>query len=197
VASISAPRTGAVYGVGQSVITSFSCVSGAQGRSLVSCDDSNGSDTKTGGHGRLDTSSPGPHTYSVTLTAGGGLTKTATVSYRVVAALAASIGTAAARVSHHRTQVTLNCTGGLPGATCRGTLHLRIRRFVAGHLTLVGIARASYAVSSGSSKPVVLRLTHLGMKVLRHAAGHHRGVQAIAIRRGAAPIERAIRLQLG
>jgi hypothetical protein len=43
---------------------------------------------------------------------------------------------------------------------------------------------------------VVVRLTHLGMRALRRAAGRHRGAEVIAIRSGGRPVVRTIRLQL-
>lgn len=196
VASISSPRTGETYVVGQSVITSFACADQSQRAALLSCDDSTGSHTKSGGHGRLDTSAPGAHTYTVTLTARGGMTKAATVSYRVVAPINAGIETSVATVSHHRVRIALRCSGGLPGTRCRGTVRLKIRRLIAGRVRPVGIGRAPYVAISGSTRMVVVRLTHLGMRALRRAAGRHRGAEVIAIRSGGRPVVRTIRLQL-
>jgi DNA-binding SARP family transcriptional activator len=197
VASISSPRNGGIYSVGQSVPTKFSCADASRGQALASCDDSTGTHTKAGGHGRLDTSTPGVHTYTVTVALRSGATKAAArVSYRVVGPLVTSIGTASATVSNRHTRITLSCAGGPPGAACRGTLVLKMRQLIGGRVRLVGIGRASYALSTGSSRPVVLRLTHLGMKALRRAAGHHRRVKAIATRSGRHPAVRAIRLQL-
>jgi DNA-binding SARP family transcriptional activator len=197
VASIAAPRTGAVYTVGQSVVTSFFCASGSRGQALASCDDSAGRDTKNGGHGRLDTSTPGIHTYTVTVTLMGGATRSASVSYTVLAPLASSIASRIARVSHRRTRIIVRCSGGRPGATCRGTVQLRIRRLIGGRVRLVGIARAPYSASTGSSGTAVLRLAHLGIRALRHAAGHHRRVQVIVTTAGTAPSKQVIRLALG
>jgi DNA-binding SARP family transcriptional activator len=196
VASISSPRPGGLYAVGQSVTTSFSCANGARASSLVSCDDSTGSHTKSGGRGRLDTSKAGIHTYTVTLIARGGVTKVASVSYRVFAPLAIAAGTAIATVSHHQTQIPVGCSGGLPGATCYGTVALSIRRLTLGHLTLPTIARASYAISSGSHRPVVLRLTLLGMKALHHATGHQRGALLTVKLSGRRVVDRRISLRL-
>jgi DNA-binding SARP family transcriptional activator len=193
VASISSPRNGGTYVRGQSVVTSFSCANGTQGAKAVSCDDSTGSHTKSGGHGRLDTSTPGVHTYTVTLTVRGGATKAATASYRVVAPINAAIAASVATVSHHRARIALSCSGGLPGTRCRGTVKLKMRRLSG---RPVGIGKAPYVASSGSTRAVVVRLTHIGIRALRRASGHHRAVEVIATRTGAPPVSRRIRLQL-
>ncbi len=80
-ATIMTPASGAVYGVGQSVSTSFSCVDGAGGPGIASCLDQSGG----GSGGQLDTSTPGQRTYAVTATSLDGFTHDASVSYTVAA----------------------------------------------------------------------------------------------------------------
>ncbi|MGH2872763.1 MAG: hypothetical protein ACRDL5_09945 [Solirubrobacteraceae bacterium] len=56
---------------------------------LSSCDDSNGASTTSGGAGRLDTSTAGAHTYTVTASPNDGLTTSASIGYTVAAPHAA------------------------------------------------------------------------------------------------------------
>ena len=83
-ASISAPATGGTYAVGQSVPTVFKCSEGAGGTGLVSCEDSSGAETKSGGSGHLDTATTGAHTYTVTAVSKSGLAGVASIAYTVV-----------------------------------------------------------------------------------------------------------------
>jgi hypothetical protein len=86
-ATISSPATGGTYDQGQVVHTTFSCSEGAGGSGLSSCDDNNGKNTTSGGSGTLDTSTTGPHTYTVTATSSDALSGSAMISYSVVPAL--------------------------------------------------------------------------------------------------------------
>ena len=83
-ASISAPSPGGTYTVGEVVPSAISCSEGAGGTGLLSCDDSNGAKTKSGGSGRLDTSAPGPHAYTVTAVSKDGLAGETSIDYTVV-----------------------------------------------------------------------------------------------------------------
>jgi hypothetical protein len=80
-ATIHAPADGQTFTLGQSVATSFECVSGAGGGAAITfCGDS-GSPSP----GSLDTSTLGPHIYTVTAKAADGRVATATINYTVVA----------------------------------------------------------------------------------------------------------------
>ena len=79
-ASISSPLTGGVYAPGQVVPTVFSCVEGERAPGIESCLDSNGA---SGSSGTLDTSTLGPHTYSVTAISKDGQQAEAEISYAV------------------------------------------------------------------------------------------------------------------
>jgi Big-like domain-containing protein/gametolysin peptidase M11 len=82
-ALISAPPMSGAYTVRQSVPTGFSCSEGAGGTGLLSCTDSNGIRTGSGGFGHLDTSTVGLHDYTVTAVSKDGLTSDASISYKV------------------------------------------------------------------------------------------------------------------
>jgi hypothetical protein len=80
-ATITAPADGQTFAVGQSVLTSFACAPGDQTPGRPMCTDSAGA---TDGDGALDTTTPGPHTYTVTAVQDT-LTTTAQISYAVMA----------------------------------------------------------------------------------------------------------------
>jgi hypothetical protein len=81
-ATIISPASGGTYPQGAVVRTNFTCTEALK-EAIASCTDSNGA---SGGAGRLDTSTVGPHTYIVTATGVEGATGTAEIGYTVAPA---------------------------------------------------------------------------------------------------------------
>jgi len=92
-AKISEPSAGGTYALEQLVLTKFSCAEGGLGPGLESCDDSNGTETLSGGAGTLETRALGPHTYTVSATSRNGKAGTASIGYTVAAPPVATIKT--------------------------------------------------------------------------------------------------------
>jgi hypothetical protein len=81
IATISSPPSGETYVVGQNVRTTFSCQDGKGGPGIASCLDG---DASSAPHGRLNTTRPGAHTYTVAAISKDGQRATAMISYRIV-----------------------------------------------------------------------------------------------------------------
>jgi hypothetical protein len=204
-ATILAPAAGGRYTLGQSVQTIFFCSEAAYGPGVASCDDSTHTDTLSGGLGQLDTSSLGRHTYEVTATSKDGQSGTASITYTVVASPPPTVAIKTKRglVTGRRTQIRLACAGGRSGSACDGVLTLSVRRRIvrivdhrrkASFRTIV-LARARFALRQSSSRPVALRLTAAGLRLLARAPHHRLRVSArAALRRGKAA-DRRILLQ--
>jgi hypothetical protein len=81
-ASITTPANGAVYPLGQTVPSSFSCTEGTGGPGIATCLDQNGNPSGTA----INTSTTGSQTFTVTATSKDTLTGTASSTYEVGAA---------------------------------------------------------------------------------------------------------------
>lgn len=82
-AQITTPTDGQSYTPGEVVNTAFSCEEAAGGPGIDTCVDSSGGSAPAG---TLDTSTSGPHTYTVTATSENGLTGTAEITCTVLKA---------------------------------------------------------------------------------------------------------------
>ena len=76
-ASIATPASGAIYDLGQAVNASYSCAEGPSGPGLQSCTG------PVANRARLDTSTPGSHSFAVSATSLDGQVTSQTVSYTV------------------------------------------------------------------------------------------------------------------
>jgi hypothetical protein len=120
IASIYGQVPSGAYALGQSVATLFSCLEGIYGPGLSSCDDSNGTNTSSGGTGQLDTATSGSHTYTVTATSKDGQTTTDTIRYTVLALLTVTkAGTGSGTVASSPSGISCGttCTHGYAEGT--------------------------------------------------------------------------------
>jgi hypothetical protein len=116
-ATISAPRSGGTYTLGQVVQTTFSCADAPGAPGIASCVDSNGTTrTMSGGRGHLVTSSVGTFTYTVTATSHDGLIGRASITYSV--APAAMIVHAIVSNTLHTAKFAFKAIGHATGFQC-------------------------------------------------------------------------------
>jgi hypothetical protein len=145
-ALISTPPGGGTYEVGQSVPTAFSCAEGVGGPGMLSCGDSTGTGSASGGFGHLNTSVAGSHTYTVTAVSKDGQSDTASISYLVVPKTAPPKGPEAPPEAPRRTPPRLNLVLDV------GTTSLR-QLLRTGKLDVVArVNRAASVVLTGSAK---------------------------------------------
>jgi hypothetical protein len=156
-AGISSPATGGTYVKDQAVPTSFTCTEGAYGPGLSVCKDSNGFATTGGGTGHLDTSTLGPHTYTITVTSADGLTATHSISYSVVARPTATISSPSPDQIYRPGQsvpTTFSCAEGSggPGLTsCNDSNGTHTTSGGTGHLNTSTVGSFTYTVTAASS----------------------------------------------
>ena len=112
-ASIESPTSGGTDQQGAAVTTRFSCTEGEDGPGIESCMDSSGGSGTTG---TLETSTLGPHTYTVTAKSTDGQTGTASISYTVLGAQHITFtSTAPASATVGGVSYTVAATGGASG----------------------------------------------------------------------------------
>jgi len=113
-ATITSPESGAIYALGQAVPEEFSCADGAGGPGLIYCWDQNNTFSPT----KLDTSTVGPHTLTVTAISWDGQATSTDVEYTVAAAPTALISSPAGGGTYAVGQVvatSFSCTEGAEG----------------------------------------------------------------------------------
>jgi alpha-tubulin suppressor-like RCC1 family protein len=215
-ALIAAPAGGRTYALGETVPTSFSCTENASGPGLLSCNDSNSVKTASGGAGKLNTSTVGFHAYTVTAVSRDRLAGSASIGYRVVSpsmpeppepepptpsASSIAIRSGSALIAQGRTKVRLSCTGGTAASVCRGRLSLVSRTPLGRRFRLTSykgtvLANARYAIPTGESRFVGLRLRKALLPLMERAGRLELRATAIATEESARAASRAVVLRL-
>jgi WD40 repeat protein len=149
-ARIVAPRPGGVYAAGQSVATSFACAD-LYGSGIKSCTDSNSAPSSPG---HLDTTTPGPHSYTVTAVSHAGQTATTSVNYTIAAPPSATIAAPAGGGTYVQGQAVATsfaCTDGTGGPGIKSCADTNGAPSPAGHLNTATVGPHTYAVAAASA----------------------------------------------
>jgi alpha-tubulin suppressor-like RCC1 family protein len=220
-ASIPAPENGQTYVLGEAVPSHFSCAEGASGPGLISCNDSGGAKTVSGGLGKLDTSMVGFHAYTVTAVSQDGLARSTSVGYKVTAvsetprpqpephsepksgpsALRISIRNGSALIAQGRAKISLGCDGGAPSGVCRGRLTLTIgpkaahRRSRASSESLT-VTGSRFAIPTGKSRLLSIDLPDAALALVERGSRGSLRAKVIATLHGGPAASRAIVLSL-
>jgi hypothetical protein len=178
-ATIDSPASGRTYDLDQPVSTTFSCADAPFAPGIASCVDSTGHDAPTGA---LDTSTAGPHTYTVTATSMDGTMQSASISYTVIIppprATISGVSKSGATAS-----LTVVCDG-FPWQRCLDTVTATTtarerdgsvfavsarnhhRRHKHQKVVSVTVATAQFTVSAGHSTIVRLTVNRTGKQLL-------------------------------